>query len=173
MGSSGELRVAGDRTLPIADRRNRPVDARAQHDRCLEQHQYAHRRARGLSERHPARAGMPSSRLLGPVIANIITGSVVIEQIFSIPGIGRYFRRAPSIATTRWSGSRFYGALIILCNLGRPRLRVPGSQSPIQRCAMSDIAVTPARFAGNQGAAASGPMPAAASCTTGPRWSAL
>ena len=34
---------------------------------------------------------LPVVSYLGPATANIITGSVVIEQIFGIPGIGRYF----------------------------------------------------------------------------------
>jgi oligopeptide transport system permease protein len=54
-------------------------------------------RAKGLSERmviirHAARAALlPVVSYLGPTIAAIITGSVVIETVFSIPGIGRYF----------------------------------------------------------------------------------
>ena len=55
-------------------------------------------RAKGLPERvaitrHALKAGMlPVVSYLGPAIINTITGSVIIEQIFGIPGIGRVFR---------------------------------------------------------------------------------
>jgi len=54
-------------------------------------------RAKGLPEqltlrRHAMRAALlPVVSYLGPAIAGIITGSVVIEQIFQVPGLGRYF----------------------------------------------------------------------------------
>jgi oligopeptide transport system permease protein len=54
-------------------------------------------RAKGLPERitimrHTLKAGLlPVVSYLGPTTAAIITGSIVIEQIFGIPGIGRYF----------------------------------------------------------------------------------
>lgn len=82
-------------------------------------------RAKGLPElititRHAIRAALlPVVSYLGPAIANIITGSVVIEQIFSIPGIGRYFvQGALNRDYTMVMGvTVFYGALIIFCNL--------------------------------------------------------
>jgi len=54
-------------------------------------------RAKGLSSvqvvvRHSLRAAvLPLVSYLGPAIAGILTGSLVVEQIFGIPGIGRYF----------------------------------------------------------------------------------
>jgi oligopeptide transport system permease protein len=54
-------------------------------------------RAKGLNERivvirHALKGGLlPVISYLGPATAEIITGSVVIEAIFDIPGIGRYF----------------------------------------------------------------------------------
>ena len=54
-------------------------------------------KAKGLSEkmiifRHALRnACMPVLTVLGPTIASILTGSFVVEQVFSIPGMGRYF----------------------------------------------------------------------------------
>ena len=54
-------------------------------------------RAKGLPERiviarHAMRAALvPLVSYLAPACAGIMTGSVVIEQIFGIPGIGRYF----------------------------------------------------------------------------------
>ena len=56
---------------------------------------------------------------LGPAIASIITGSVVIETIFGIPGIGRYFvQGALNRDYTLVMGVViFYGSLIIVLNL--------------------------------------------------------
>ena len=62
---------------------------------------------------------MPVVSYLGPATANIITGSVVIEQIFGIPGIGRYFvQGALNRDYTLVMGVViFFAALIILLNL--------------------------------------------------------
>lgn len=54
-------------------------------------------RARGLSESrlllsHAMRPAMlPVVAWLAPALINIVTGSVVVEQVFGIPGMGRYF----------------------------------------------------------------------------------
>ncbi len=54
-------------------------------------------RAKGLSPRvvtirHALRNGLiPIITYLGPLTAVVITGSLVVEQIFAIPGMGRYF----------------------------------------------------------------------------------
>ena len=54
-------------------------------------------RARGFSEarvlfRHALRpALLPVLAWLSPALINVVTGSIVVEQIFGIPGIGRYF----------------------------------------------------------------------------------
>jgi oligopeptide transport system permease protein len=82
-------------------------------------------RAKGLPARltitrHAIRAAvLPVVSYLGPAVANIITGSVVVEQIFSIPGIGRYFVQGSLNRdyTLVMGVTVFYGALIILCNL--------------------------------------------------------
>nr|WP_298380242.1 oligopeptide ABC transporter permease OppB [uncultured Halomonas sp.] len=82
-------------------------------------------RAKGLSEskvilRHALQpALLPVLSYLGPAIAGIITGSVVIEQIFGIPGIGRYFVQAALNRdyTLVMGTVVFYGALIVLLNL--------------------------------------------------------
>ena len=42
-------------------------------------------------ERETAGALLPVVSYLGPATAALVTGSVVIETIFGIPGIGRYF----------------------------------------------------------------------------------
>ena len=82
-------------------------------------------RAKGLPEhvtilRHAAKAALvPVISYLGPASAAIITGSVVIEQIFGIPGIGRHFvQGALNRDYTLVMGVVvFYGALIIVLNL--------------------------------------------------------
>lgn len=82
-------------------------------------------RAKGLSEskvilRHALRPAMlPVVSYLGPAIAGIVTGSVVIEQIFGLPGIGRYFVQAALNRdyTLVMGTVVFYGALIVLLNL--------------------------------------------------------
>ncbi|HKX10675.1 MAG TPA: oligopeptide ABC transporter permease OppB [Stellaceae bacterium] len=82
-------------------------------------------RAKGLPGRlvvgrHGLRAAfLPVVSYLGPAIAGIITGSVVIETIFGIPGIGRYFvQGALNRDYTLVMGVViFYGSLIILLNL--------------------------------------------------------
>lgn len=54
-------------------------------------------RAKGLPERrvvvkHALRnALVPVVTVLGPLFAALVTGSMVVEQIFAIPGLGRYF----------------------------------------------------------------------------------
>ncbi len=54
-------------------------------------------RAKGLPTRiiitrHVLRAAlMPLVSYLGPAVAGLLTGSLIVEQIFGIPGIGRYF----------------------------------------------------------------------------------
>ena len=54
-------------------------------------------RAKGLPpgtvmRRHALKGGiLPSVTFLGPALAGIFTGSVVVEQIFSVPGISNFF----------------------------------------------------------------------------------
>lgn len=61
---------------------------------------------------------VPVVSYLGPAVAGIITGSVVVEQIFGLPGLGRYFvQGALNRDYTLVMGIViFYGALTILCN---------------------------------------------------------
>jgi oligopeptide transport system permease protein len=57
-------------------------------------------RAKGLSERqvifrHVMRGGLlPVISFSGPALAYLITGTVVVEQIFALPGLGNYFLNA-------------------------------------------------------------------------------
>lgn len=62
---------------------------------------------------------LPVVSYLGPAAAGILTGSVVVEEIFGLPGIGRYFvQGALNRDYTLVMGVvLFYGALIILFNL--------------------------------------------------------
>jgi oligopeptide transport system permease protein len=81
-------------------------------------------RAKGLPEwrvilRHALKpALLPVVSYLGPATAAIITGSVVIEQIFGVPGLGRYFvQGALNRDYTLVMGVVvFYGTLIIVFN---------------------------------------------------------
>jgi len=61
---------------------------------------------------------LPVVSYLGPATAAVITGSVVIEQIFSVPGLGRYFvQGALNRDYTLVMGVVvFYGILIIVFN---------------------------------------------------------
>jgi oligopeptide transport system permease protein len=57
-------------------------------------------RAKGLSEKdvvikHALRGGlMPVVSFTGPALAFLLTGTVVIERIFALPGLGNYFIQA-------------------------------------------------------------------------------
>ncbi|MBL6751215.1 MAG: ABC transporter permease subunit [Nevskia sp.] len=64
-------------------------------------------------------AALPVLSYLGPAAAGILTGSVVVEQTFGIPGIGRYFvQGALNRDYTLVLGVvLFYGTLIVLFNL--------------------------------------------------------
>jgi len=82
-------------------------------------------RAKGLREkivvaRHALRGALlPVSSYLGPATAAVVTGSVVIESIFDIPGLGRYFvQGALNRDYTLVMGVViFYATLIIVLNL--------------------------------------------------------
>lgn len=81
-------------------------------------------RAKGLSEpviifRHMLRGGiLPLVSYLGPAAAGIITGSIVVEKIFNVPGIGQHFvQGALNRDYTLVMGVVvFYSALIITFN---------------------------------------------------------
>ncbi len=76
--------------------------------------------ARKILIRHALKpALLPVVSYLGPATAAIITGSVVIEQIFGIPGLGRFFvQGALNRDYTLVMGVVvFYGVLIIAFNL--------------------------------------------------------
>jgi oligopeptide transport system permease protein len=80
--------------------------------------------AKGLSGarvvlRHALRAGvLPLISFLGPALAGLMTGSVVIEMIFDLPGLGRYFvQGALNRDYTLVMGVIiFYAVLIVMLN---------------------------------------------------------
>jgi oligopeptide transport system permease protein len=82
-------------------------------------------RAKGLDpgvilRRHALRpALLPVVSFLGPATAALLTGSLVVEQVFGLPGVGRYFvQGAINRDYTLVMGMVvFYAALILLLNL--------------------------------------------------------
>ena len=79
-------------------------------------------RAKGLSPlriffRHQLRnAILPVITVLGPAIAAITTGGFVVELVFAIPGLGRYFVQAVQQLdyTVIMGTTVFYGAFLVL-----------------------------------------------------------
>ena len=61
---------------------------------------------------------LPVISYMGPAIAAILTGSVIVEEIFGIPGVGQFFvRGALNRDYTLVLGIViFYAALVILLN---------------------------------------------------------
>ncbi len=82
-------------------------------------------RAKGLApgvilRRHALKpALMPVVSFLGPATAGLLTGSLVVEQVFGLPGVGRYFvQGAVNRDYTLVMGMVvFYATLILLLNL--------------------------------------------------------
>jgi len=82
-------------------------------------------RAKGLTEsrilwRHAFKPTiLPVVSFLGPAAAALLTGSLVVEQIFGLPGVGRYFvQGAVNRDYTLVMGMVvFYAVLIVLLNL--------------------------------------------------------
>lgn len=91
----------------------------------LEQDYIRTARAKGLGwravyVRHALRnALVPIVTILGPVFASLITGSIIIEAIFGVPGIGSMF--ITSVAARDYGvimgTTLFYGVVIMLANL--------------------------------------------------------
>jgi oligopeptide transport system permease protein len=67
-------------------------------------------RARAVVIRHMVRnALIPVVTILGPILAFLVTGSFIVETIFAIPGVGRYYITA--------IGTRDYGLLMAMTML--------------------------------------------------------
>jgi peptide/nickel transport system permease protein len=102
-------------------------------------------RAKGLSEgtiilRHILKnALLPLITVLGPQIPNIATGSIFIEAVFRIPGLGRYYytsawnRDYPMIMATMLLAAFLWGITYlvsdVLYTLVDPRVRLTGRRS--------------------------------------------
>ena len=81
-------------------------------------------RAKGLSRtavvvKHALKNSLiPVVTYLGPLLAGIMTGSFVVENIFAIPGLGRYY--VTSIYNRDYTVilgvTIFYSALLVLLN---------------------------------------------------------
>jgi len=82
-------------------------------------------RAKGLSEftivtKHAMQGGLlPVVSFLGPAIAGLIAGSFVVETIFNIPGLGRYYVEAAFNRdyTMILGTTIFFSSLIVFFNL--------------------------------------------------------
>ena len=82
-------------------------------------------KAKGISKttllfRHILKNAMlPVITYMGPMVAFLLTGSVVIEQIYTIPGIGKEFVSAITNHdyTVVMGITIFIGSIIIVCNL--------------------------------------------------------
>jgi len=82
-------------------------------------------KAKGLSERkiiwrHAMRNSlMPVITVLGPIAASVLTGAFVVEQIFAIPGMGKFFVQAiqQQDYTLIVGTTIFYGGFLIIATL--------------------------------------------------------
>jgi oligopeptide transport system permease protein len=82
-------------------------------------------RAKGLPEwrivvRHALRGGLlPVVSFLGPAVARAVTGAIVVEKIFAVPGVGQYFVNAAFNRdyTLVMGVVIFYAGFLILFNL--------------------------------------------------------
>ena len=90
-----------------------------------------------ITTKHQIRnAILPIITVLGPVVASVLTGTFVIESIFTIPGMGKFY--VTSIQTQDYTlilgMTVFYGAFLIIANMVvdilygvvDPRIRVAG-----------------------------------------------
>lgn len=80
----------------------------------------------------------PIITVMGPTVASVLTGTFVIESIFAIPGMGKYY--VQSVQNLDYSlilgMTIFYGAFLVIANfivdilygLIDPRIRIAGSR---------------------------------------------
>ena len=99
-------------------------------------------RSKGISKfrvtwKHQIRnAIMPVVTILGPTVAAVLTGTFVIESLFAIPGMGKYY--VESVQNNDYSlilgMTAFYGTFLVFCNMvvdilygvSDPRVRIGG-----------------------------------------------
>ncbi len=62
---------------------------------------------------------LPVVTYVGPMVAALLTGTFIIEKLFSVPGLGRYFVNAINDRdySVTLGLTVFVGAMIIVCNL--------------------------------------------------------
>lgn len=101
-------------------------------------------KAKGLSQsgivwKHAVRnAIMPVVTVMGPMVASVLTGTFVIENIFAIPGLGKYFVQSVQMNdyTTIVGTTLFFGAFLVFANfvvdiiygLLNPRIKLSGEK---------------------------------------------
>jgi ABC-type dipeptide/oligopeptide/nickel transport system permease component len=99
-------------------------------------------KSKGLSERvvisrHAVRnALIPVVTILGPLVVNVITGTLIIEQIFAIPGLGKQYVQSIQINdyTVIMGVTIFYSVLLVFAlflvdlayGIIDPRIRLAG-----------------------------------------------
>ena len=116
--------------LPVACLSFNPIAYIARQTRSsmlevMEQDYIRTARAKGLAElrvvlKHGLKnAVMPVITYLGPLVAGLLTGSFVVERLFSVPGIGREFVTSISDRdyTVIMGMTVFFGAFVIISNL--------------------------------------------------------
>lgn len=90
-----------------------------------------------ITYKHQIRnAIMPVVTVLGPTVASVLTGTFVIESIFAIPGMGKYYvQSVQNLDYTLILGMTvFYGAFLVIANMVvdilygfiDPRIRIAG-----------------------------------------------
>jgi len=92
---------------------------------AMEQDYIRTARAKGVREfkvviKHALKnAIMPVVTYLGPLVAGLLTGSFIVERLFSIAGIGRYFVQSVSDRdyTMIMGITIFFGVFVVVCNL--------------------------------------------------------
>lgn len=82
-------------------------------------------RAKGVSEfwviaKHAMKNAItPVVTYLGPLVASLLTGSFVVEKLFSIPGMGRYY--VTGISDRDYSVTLgmtlFFGLFVVIANI--------------------------------------------------------
>ena len=98
-------------------------------------------KSKGLSQgqiirRHALRnAIMPVITIMGPTVASVLTGTFVIESIFNIPGLGKYFVISiKDLDYTMISGTVvFYGGLLILCTNAKKNIQRYSQETIMQQ----------------------------------------
>ena len=116
--------------LPVACLAFNPIAYIARQTRssmleALEQDYVRTARSKGVSEvmvvaKHALKNALtPVITYLGPLVAGLLTGGFVVERLFSVPGMGRYFVQSISDRdyTMIMGIVIFYGIFVVICNL--------------------------------------------------------